>query len=334
MNNILEVRGLSVGIRDGKKTYGVVDSIDFEVRRGEILGIVGESGCGKTVTVLSILGLTGEGVNPTGGQVFFEGRDLLAMREEEKQKILGDEISIIYQEPMSSLNPLLKIGRQVGEPLRIHTKKTDEEIRAQVLRLLADVDLKNPEKVYDSYPHELSGGMRQRVMLAMAGISAPKILVCDEPTTALDVTTQAEVLELIRKWNRQFGTSVIFISHDLAVINKLCDRVIVMYAGKIAECGKTETIIGRPGHPYTQGLIASIPTMRQKGQPLSCIPGRVPSVTDRKDPCPFAPRCGICTEECRQQVPPHITMPEEGHEVYCHHALRGADPVPGGEQGA
>ena len=150
------------------------------------------------------------------------------MKEAQKRTILGNDISIIYQEPMSSLNPLLKIGRQVGEPLRLHTKKSDEEIRARVLQLLADVDLKNPEKVYDSYPHELSGGMRQRVMLAMAGICEPKILVCDEPTTALDVTTQAEVLSLIRRWNRQFGTSVIFISHDLAVINKLCDRVIVI----------------------------------------------------------------------------------------------------------
>ena len=317
---LLDVRNLSVGIHENGRTDTVVERISFQLEQGEILGIVGESGCGKTVTVLSVLGLAAPAAKVTGGEALFEGRDLLRMPPAEKQKILGEEIGVIYQEPMSSLNPLQKIGKQVGEPLRLHLKLGDEEIRERVIRALSDVELPDPAKTADSYPHQLSGGMRQRVMLAMAGICAPKLLVCDEPTTALDVTTQAQILSLLRRWNKEKQMSILFISHDLAVINKVCDRIQVMYAGKIAETGSVRQILTEPAHPYTNGLIASIPTMRQKGKPLVCIPGRVPAVTEKKEACPFAPRCERKTEICLSEEPAKSVVPgKETHNVYCHH---------------
>lgn len=315
---ILDVRDLSIDIRHDQNTYAVVEGISFHLNKGEILGIVGESGCGKTVTVMTMVGLEPEMIVPSGGTAMFHGIDLLHCSEAQRQEINGKDISVIYQEPMTSLNPLQKVGRQIGESLRLHTDLDEKEIRKRVIRMLKAVELRDPEKTADSYPHQLSGGMRQRVMMAMAGICHPQILVCDEPTTALDVTTQAEILELLREWNRKQGTSVIFISHDLAVINRICDRVMVMYAGKIAEIGKTEEILQTPAHPYTQGLLASIPTMGQKGRELHCIPGRVPAVTEKRESCPFAPRCTRAGEDCRHGQIPAVRL-SDTHEVHCRH---------------
>ena len=282
---LLNVKHLTLGVteRDGSVNKAV-DDISFEVRKGEILGIVGESGCGKSLTVMTLMGLMKDDVFVMDGQILFGQDDLVRVTPERRRQINGNDLSIIYQEPMTSLNPLIKIGRQVGEPLRLHRKDLSEkEIDRMVLELLTEVGIQNPGQIMKSYPHQLSGGMRQRVMIAMASICRPRILVADEPTTALDVTTQAHVLSLLKRVNEEFGTTILFISHDLGVINRVCDRVLIMYAGK----------------------------------DLICIPGRVPSTMDPREPCPFAPRCGHTMEACRQTFPECRELSKD-HIVYCH----------------
>lgn len=314
---LLQIRDLSIGIHENGGVYTAVDSIDYDVYAGEILGVVGESGCGKTVTNLAIMGLLPDVLFVRGGSILYKGRDLNALRPSERALLNGDEMAMIYQEPLTSLNPLMKIGRQVGEPLLVHHKCPKDKVRERVLEVLGDVDLPEPEKIMECYPHQLSGGQRQRVMIAMAAITRPRLLIADEPTTALDVTVQAQILRLLRRLNRKYRTSIIFISHDLAVINQICDRVIVMYAGKIAETGPTRTIMENPVHEYTKGLLRSIPTMDQKGSDLRCIPGHVPSTTESRLPCPFADRCVISQAVCRRKEPPRVEL-EPGHTVYCH----------------
>ncbi len=316
-DTLLSVQNLSIGIDGGKNIYPVVDDISFQIGREEILGIVGESGCGKSLTALSVQGLLSEGIRVTGGQMIFEGNDLLKLSAKKRREINGKDISMIFQEPMTSLNPLIRIGKQVGEALRLHDSRTPQEIASLVRDTLTEVGLKDPDKIMASYPHQLSGGMRQRVMIAMAIICRPKLLIADEPTTALDVTTQAQVLELLRKINRTYGTALLFISHDLGVINRLCDRVLVMYAGKIVERGRTETILLHPVHEYTKGLMASIPSRKQKGHDLKSIRGRVPAVTEPKEPCPFAPRCDAARKICYQEWPGEREL-SNGHAVCCH----------------
>ena len=267
---------------------------------------------------MTLMGLMKDDVFVMDGQILFGQDDLVRVTPERRRQINGNDLSIIYQEPMTSLNPLIKIGRQVGEPLRLHRKDlSDAEIDRMVLELLTEVGIQNPGQIMKSYPHQLSGGMRQRVMIAMASICRPKILVADEPTTALDVTTQAHVLSLLKRVNEEFGTTILFISHDLGVINRVCDRVLIMYAGKIVERGKTRDILNHPAHQYTKGLIRSIPTREQKGKDLICIPGRVPSTMDPREPCPFAPRCGHTMEVCRQTFPECRELAKD-HIVYCH----------------
>lgn len=314
---LLQIRDLSIGIHEAGGVYTAVDSISYDVYAGEILGVVGESGCGKTVTNLAIMGLLPDVLFVKGGSILYKNRDLNAIKPAERAQLNGDEMAMIYQEPLTSLNPLMKIGKQVGEPLRIHHKLPKEKIRERVIEVLGDVDLPDPEEIMERYPHQLSGGQRQRVMIAMAAITRPRLLIADEPTTALDVTVQAQILQLLKRLNRKYRTSIIFISHDLAVINQICDRVIVMYAGKIAEVGTTRMIMDSPAHEYTKGLIRSIPTMDQKGSDLHCIPGHVPSTTDDKLPCPFADRCTIGEAVCRKEAPPCLEI-EPGHIVYCH----------------
>lgn len=316
-DSVLKVENLSIGIHKDRQIFKAVDNISFEIRRGEILGIVGESGCGKSVTALSIQDLLADGVSVTDGKLLFHGKDLLSMSAEEKRNIYGKDISMIYQEPMTSLNPLIKIGKQVGEVLRLHSKKNPKEIQEEVLRVLTEVGLPDPVKSMNSYPHQLSGGMRQRVMIAMAIICNPQLLIADEPTTALDVTTQAQVLNLIKRINKESNTSILFISHDLGVINRLCDRVIVMYAGKIVEMGATSDILSDPIHEYTKGLIHSIPTRKQKGTDLKCIKGKVPSVTEEKPACPFAARCEKAIDLCYAKAPSELQW-SDGHVVWCH----------------
>lgn len=315
---LLQVHDLSIGIREGGQVRPVVDSISYDVNPGEILGIVGESGCGKTVTNLAIMGLLPDSLFVSGGSILFEGRDLARISDRERAGIDGRDISMIYQEPLTSLNPLLKIGRQVAEPLRIHHKDLPEdEVRRRCVAALAEVGLPDPEGTMEKYPHQLSGGMRQRVMIAMATICQPKLMIADEPTTALDVTVQAQVLRLMKHISRKYGMSVIFISHDLAVIHQICDRVIVMYAGKIMESAPAPEIIGRPVHEYTRGLMRSIPREDSKGHDLPAIPGHVPSTTEHRDPCPFAPRCALAQDICRREVPPAVAVSPD-HVAYCH----------------
>lgn len=316
---LLRVNDLSIGIVQKGRNYPIVDQIGFHINEGEILGIVGESGCGKSITALSIQGLLGESLKVTGGQMLFEGQDLLQLSKPERRKINGKDITMIFQEPMTSLNPLIKIGKQVGEVLRLHDVIPKKEIEGRVVQALSEAGFREPKKVMDSYPHQLSGGMRQRVMIAMAIICNPKLIIADEPTTALDVTIQAQILELLKKINREHHTSILFISHDLGVVGRLCDRVLVMYAGKIVEEGQTLTILENPAHEYTKGLIHSIPTRNQKGNPLKCIGGKVPSVTEEKTPCPFAPRCQTVRDICFRQEPKPREL-DKSHIVCCHNA--------------
>ena len=271
-DNLLEVRDLSISIREGDASYTAVDGISYEVKKGEILGMVGESGCGKTVTNLAVMGLLPAVLSVSGGSILYDGKELAGISDAERRSLNGNEISMIYQEPLTSLNPLARIGDQVRESLEIHHPElTKEEKGKRVLQALSEVGLSNPEELLRMYPHQLSGGMRQRVCIAMATICRPRLMIADEPTTALDVTVQARVLRLLRHINRKYGMSMIFISHDLAVIRQICDRVIVMYAGKIVEEGPVEDILQNPAHEYTKGLMRSIPQFDSKGADLPAI---------------------------------------------------------------
>ena len=260
---LLEVKNLTIGFPDGDELRTVVDHVNFSVGRGEIVGIVGESGSGKTITVQTIMGLKKPDAQILSGEILFNDTDLLKLSDEELSKIQGNDMSMVFQEPMTSLNPVKKIGWQVAESLKIHTSMSDEEIHTRVIEILANVGLPKPEELCQKYPHQLSGGMRQRVMIAMAMICWPKLLVCDEPTTALDVTVQAQILQLLRKIHSEANTSILFISHDLNVVKEVCQRVIVMYKGKIVEEGYTEDVLYHPKHDYTKHLIAAIPTNRE-----------------------------------------------------------------------
>ena len=315
--NILEVKHMTVTVYENGGEYKVVNRISFTVGKGEIVGIVGESGCGKSMTALALQDLLKNHIRVTEGSMMFDGKDLRTISAAERREINGNDMSMIFQEPMTSLNPLQRIGTQVGEVLLLHGKHSHAEIEQRTLEALQMAGLPDPKKTMRMYPHELSGGMRQRVMIAMGIIARPKLLIADEPTTALDVTTQAHVLELLQRINRQTGTAVLLISHDLGVINKICSRVLVMYAGKIVEQGLTEDILRNPLHPYTKGLIASITTRRLKGEPLASIPGRVPPITEEKPPCPFASRCAMAEKRCFTEYPGRKTRTGD-HILWCH----------------
>lgn len=314
---ILSIRDLSIGILSASGTHNAVNKISYDVKEGEILGVVGESGCGKTVTNLAIMGLLPKTLYVEGGQILFEGQDLVPMSVKQRNLLTGKKIAMIYQEPLTSLNPLMKIGAQVAEPLKVHEDLPKEEIHRRVLQALTEVGLPDPEGMCKLYPHQLSGGQRQRVMIAMATVCRPDLMIADEPTTALDVTVQAQVLSLLKKISKKHGMAIIFISHDLSVIRQIADRVLVMYAGKIVEEAETETILQHPAHPYTKGLILSIPTRDSKGKDLPCIEGHVPSTTEKRFPCPFAPRCSLAQEICRKREPEKSVIGGD-HVVYCH----------------
>jgi peptide/nickel transport system ATP-binding protein len=316
MMPLLWVQHLSIGIKQGSRILSAVDDISFWINPGEITGIVGESGCGKTLTALSIPSLLPEGVRVTGGAIIFKNRELTALAPRDFNHIRGNEISMVFQEPMTSLNPLHKIGRQIAEPLRRHGWKNKHLIQKEVLDIMEKVGLAEPEKLLDRYPHQLSGGMRQRVMIALAMVCKPALLIADEPTTALDVTIQAQILRLMRMINETFGTSILFISHDLGVVSRICDRVLVMYAGKLIEGGKSRNIFHHPVHEYTKGLIGSIPTKDKKGKDLINIPGKVPTIDEQRICCPFAPRCVKAEDRCYQSFPENLDL-SESHYVRC-----------------
>ena len=303
----------------GAGTARAVDGVSFDLHPGETLGIVGESGCGKTVTSLSILRLIPEppGHIRPGSYIEFEGRNLLTLAPKELRAIRGNRVAMIFQEPMTSLNPVLTIGDQVAEAAIVHQRLSRRAARARAIEMLQQVGIPDPGARVDDYPHQLSGGMRQRVMIAMALICHPQILIADEPTTALDVTIQAQILELLARLQQQLGMAVLLITHDLGVVAGTADRVVVMYAGQVVETAPTPELFARPRHPYTEGLMASIPRLDRPRQRLHSIPGSVPAATAWPAGCRFHPRCPFAWEKCRTEEPPLLDTEAAGHTARC-----------------
>jgi oligopeptide/dipeptide ABC transporter ATP-binding protein len=322
MNNkpLLEVKNLKTYFYTEDGVVRAVDGVSFEVYPGEVLGIVGESGCGKSVTSLSIMRLISKPGRVDEGSILLDGEDLLKIPEDEMIKVRGNRISMIFQQPQTALNPVFKVGDQLAEVLNVHQDLGKEAGWKRAVQLLKMVGVPDPERRAEAYPHELSGGMAQRVMIAMALACVPELLIADEPTTALDVTIQAQILDLMRDLRREMGTSVILITHDLGVVAEMAERVAVMYAGEIVEQTDVNTLFDQPLHPYTQGLIGSIPVLGEIKERLDVIPGTVPNLIDLPVGCRFAPRCparfkyglSICTE-----VKPDLTEVKQGHLVRC-----------------
>jgi peptide/nickel transport system ATP-binding protein/oligopeptide transport system ATP-binding protein len=318
--NLLEVRNLRTQFRTDEGACLAVNGVDFVMRRGETLGLVGESGCGKSVTALSIIRLIPDPPGRiVGGQIIFNGRNLLGLSESRMRSLRGGAISMIFQEPMTSLNPVFRIGDLMSEVIRIHHDVTRAEARDRSVDMLTRVGISDPERRLREYPHEISGGMRQRVMIAMALSSHPELLIADEPTTALDVTIQAQILDMMNALKEEMGTSNLFITHDLGVIAKMAQRVAIMYAGKIVETAEVGKLFGRPLHPYTQGLMASIPKMNRPlpaDRMLKAIPGMVPSLFHLPQGCTFQDRCQNVMDRCRKENPALIDG-GGGHLVRC-----------------
>ena len=323
-HTLLEVKNLSVDFKvDRRTTLHAVKDLSFQLKEGETLGILGESGCGKSVSCMSILQL-----NPAKttlypkGEIFFEGKDLLKMDKKQLKNVRGNEISMIFQEPMTAMNPVFTIGNQLMEAVKLHNPKIAKiDAEDMVMEAIRSVNIPNPERVFAAYPFTLSGGMLQRCMIAMAMLSKPKVLIADEPTTALDVTIQAQVLDLMNDLKEKNGTSIIIITHDLGVISEMSDRVMVMYGGRKCEEGSVRDVFLEPKHPYTKGLIASHLTPDFKGKRLPAISGNVPSLKDMPAACPFQNRCGCIREKCRESFPGYSDF-GGGHEAACH-ALAG-----------
>jgi peptide/nickel transport system ATP-binding protein len=290
-DRLLEVRGLQTSFHTRDGVVRAVTGVDFHVDRGEILGLVGESGCGKTVTALSILGLVAAPGRIEAGEIMFDNQDLRTLEPSRMRALRGERISMIFQQPQSSLNPVYDVGRQIGEVLEIHRGMKPKSARTRAAELLRMVGIPDPERRLDAYPHSLSGGMAQRVMIAMALACEPELLIADEPTTALDVTIQAQILDLMRALQADTGTAIILITHDLGVVAEMCDRVAVMYAGEIVEQADTDALFANPRHPYTRGLIGSVPTLGEVRDELLTIPGTVPNLIDLPAACRFSPRC-------------------------------------------
>ena len=301
---LLEVKNLHTYFKTKKGVVKAVNDVSYSLEPGKTIGIVGESGSGKSVSAMSILQLRDANGYIAGGEVLFEGRDLTKLSLNEMYRIRGNAISVIFQEPMTSLNPVFTVDRQLSEPFIIHQGKTKKEAHELALKMLADVQIPNPEAVIRQYPHQLSGGMRQRVMIAMALACRPKILIADEPTTALDVTIQAQILRLMNELQEEKGTSIIFITHDLGVINEMADDVAVMYCGQVVEKASARTIFSdcKMSHPYTEGLMFSIPRLDSKDK-IEPIPGVVPHPLALPKGCKFAPRCKYCTKKCMEEEP-------------------------------
>jgi len=315
--SLLEVTDLKTSFHTRSGVYRAVDGVSFNVERGETLGIVGESGSGKSVTCYSIMGLVPQPPGRIeGGSAMFDGVDLLHCSPAAARRIRGRRVAMIFQDPMTSLNPYLRISEQVIEPLVIHEKISRRAALQRGLEMLAAVGINDAPRRFNQYPHEFSGGMRQRVMIAMALITRPELLIADEPTTALDVTVQAQILELIGTMQRESGMAVIFVTHDLAVVSGLCDRVQVMYAGRIVETADTRTLFSDPRHPYTRALQRSIPATQPKGAELYTIPGLPPDLSQPIPGCPFAPRCEFAAERCRDTTPA-LAEVAPGHAQAC-----------------
>jgi oligopeptide/dipeptide ABC transporter ATP-binding protein len=325
---LLEIENLQTHFFTQAGVVRAVDGVSYDVRSGETLGVVGESGCGKSVTALSVLRLV---ANPpgriVGGAVRFEGANLLELTEGQMEGIRGNDISMIFQEPMTSLNPLLTVGRQIGEAIVLHRRVSWREAAEQALEMLRRVHIPEPERRLQAYPHQLSGGMRQRVMIAMALSCDPKLLIADEPTTALDVTIQAQILDLMRELQETLGTAIVLITHDMGVVAENADRVVVMYAGRKVEEASAKELFESPGHPYTKGLLASLPNLETAAHSntrrprLNEIKGMVPSLYNLPQGCTFAARCAFAGEDCRAAYPP-LEEHRPGHWIACWHADR------------
>lgn len=310
MTPLLEVENLRVAFKKDKTYVDTLNNVSFSIKKGEMLGIVGESGCGKSVTSLSIMGLLPKGfsqIHPDS-RIMYGDQNIAQLSEKSFRNIRGKEISMIFQDPMTSLNPVFTIGFQMVEMVREHMKVTKKEAFEKSVDMLQKVGIPRAQEIMHEFPHQLSGGMRQRVMIAMAMSCNPKVLIADEPTTALDVTIQAQILELMKRLQQDFNTSILLITHDLGVVSEVCDRVIVMYAGMVVEESDIDDLFDNPKHPYTHGLLKSIPNLEEEQQRLATIPGMVPQPEDMVSGCKFAPRCQFATEQCFTELPPKVQI--------------------------
>lgn len=314
--DILEVKDLKIQFKAAGGFLPAVHGISFSVKKGETVCIVGESGCGKSITALSIMGLLPDNGDIPEGSIHFNNKDLTKIKKDELRKYRGNDISMIFQEPMTALNPVFTIGFQLREPLRIHRKMSKREAHKTAIELLKQVGISLPEERMKQYPHELSGGMKQRVMIGMALACQPQLLIADEPTTALDVTIQAQILDLIHDLKRKVDTSVVMITHDMGVVAEIADRVIVMYAGNIVEEGDVATVFNDPQHPYTKGLLSSVPNIDDDDEELEAIPGTLPSLDEQITGCRFHPRCPMAMAICKVEDP-KIYVDEHGHKTKC-----------------
>ena len=318
MDNILEIKNLITSFAsDGRKERAIaVNGVDLAIPRGKTVGLVGESGCGKSVTSLSVTGLLAENGRVESGEALFQGRDLLRLSEKELRAIRGNDISMIFQEPMTSLNPVIPVGVQVAEAARLHEGLDKATAKARTVEIMRKVGIPEPERRYGQYPHQLSGGLRQRVMIAMGMLLKPDLLIADEPTTALDVSIEAQILRLMRDLQRENGTAILMITHNLGVVAEICDEVYVMYAGEVVERADVFTLFKSCAHPYTRGLMGALPRMTPKGQRLYNIRGTVPNLWAMPEGCRFAPRCEFAAERCHGEKPPLLDL-GGGHLCRC-----------------
>ncbi|KGR90622.1 peptide ABC transporter ATP-binding protein [Ureibacillus massiliensis 4400831 = CIP 108448 = CCUG 49529] len=313
--SVLEVKDLKLGIRDGKRQIPIVNGVTFDLKKGETLGIVGESGCGKSLTSLSLMGLLPPGIEYQNGNIEIRNQNMVGVKDKVWRSVRGKKVSMIFQEPMTSLNPVFTIGDQIVEMILSHNKMKKAEAKSHAIHMLKTLGIPRAEEVFNEYPHQLSGGMRQRVMIAIALSCNPEILIADEPTTALDVTIQAQILELMKKLQKQMDMSIVLITHDLGVVAEMCDRVIVMYAGEVVEESTVVELFDNPKHPYTKGLLASLPKIEEQKEFLSSIKGVVPTAANMPSGCRFAPRCQFRTEKCDEK--PLLKMINDQSQVQC-----------------
>ncbi len=318
---LLEVRHLTVRLRSSRGVLTAVREVDLTVGEGEAVGVVGESGSGKTTLLRAILGLLPAHAEIVEGEIIFRGRDLRRMRRGELRKLRGAELAMVFQDSLTALDPIMRVGDQIAEAPRTHLGQSKSQARATALRLMAEVGIPDPPRRMRAYPHELSGGMRQRVVIATALSCGPKLLLCDEPTTALDVTIQDQILRLMRRLTEEIGAGMLYVTHDLPVIAQLCARVAVMYAGQLVEVGPVVDVFSRPRHPYTRGLLASVPAVQIAGLPLTSIPGSPPDLADLPDGCPFQPRCGFAQPDCLLGTFPLVDLSETRASACTHHEL-------------
>ena len=316
MEPLVEIKNLSIRFPEGNSTFEAVKGISFSIGKGEIVGVVGESGSGKSMSALALMGLLPKDAEIASGSLCFQGEDLVTMKPEKRRQLCGSKMAMVFQEPMTSLNPVYPVGKQVQEAILLHQKVSKEEAKQRVLDIFRAVGIPEPEKRYKSYPHQLSGGLRQRVMIGMAMVCRPKVMIADEPTTALDVTIEAQILQLMKKLCEEQGTSIILITHNMGVVAEICDYVYVMYAGKVMEQAETFELFDHTAHPYTKGLLKSIPKLDEQPERLYTIGGVVPNLLHLPKGCRFCTRCECATERCFAEMP-ELYETAEGHRVRC-----------------